>query len=81
MPRFLALKASIFLAQIYFLDLAVFDFFSLYNFSVLTFFYLNLLPGLFNYFTLDFCFLFLLRLLNLLLKLFLVWRWVELPIY
>ena len=62
-PRFLALKAFVFLAQIYFLDLAIFGF---YNFFVLAFFYLDFPPRLFDYLAQDF------HLLGLLLKLFLV---------
>ncbi len=69
-PTFLALEASAFLARIQFLDLAVFDSSSLYNFSVLTFFYLDPPPGFPNHPALDFC------LLGLLLRRFLAWRWV-----
>ncbi len=63
-PRFLALEALVFLARIYFLDLAVFD---LYNFSMLALFHLDPLLGFHNHLALDF-------LLHLLLRLFLEWR-------
>ena len=61
-PRFLVLKASVFLLWIHFLDLAVFG---LYNFFVLAFFHLDSPPRLSDYLTLNF------YLLGLLLRLFL----------
>ena len=69
--RFLSLETSAFLAQIYFFDLIVFSLLaSLYDFSVLVFFHLNFLSRLPDYLALNFCFLSLLRLLDLLPKLF-----------